>query len=171
LELSAIADPLLAEVLEALALGYRKRAEHGQAEAIWASERDRWATELSVWWQHWRTRLVNAWANPNRRKQEADVLIPSPLLLATEWSPQADDAPFELDLGARTIPFVAALDRVEIDPVRQRLNVCDYKTGRPRWPAAISPQLRAGVHLQLPLYALAVEQVARDAPQRLRLSG
>ncbi|HLT39105.1 MAG TPA: PD-(D/E)XK nuclease family protein [Enhygromyxa sp.] len=171
LELATIAEPLLAELLDALAAGYRSRAEHGQAEAIWANERDRWATELRAWWQHWRTRLVEAWGpNPSRRKPEPEVLIPSPFLLAAEWSP-AGEQPLELDLGVRTIPFVAAVDRIEIDPLRQRLNVCDYKTGRPSWPSAIAAQLRAGVHLQLPLYALAVQQVVNAAPERLRLSG
>lgn len=172
LYLATIAEPMLDELLELLAAGYRSRAEHGQAEAIWANERDRWATELRAWWQHWRTRINDAWGpNPSRRKPEPEVLIPSPLLLAAEWSPTVGDQPFELDLGLRTIPFVAAVDRVEVDPLRQRLNVCDYKTGRPSWPSAIAAQLRAGVHLQLPLYALAVQQVVNATPERLRLSG
>ncbi|MFO7562749.1 MAG: PD-(D/E)XK nuclease family protein [Enhygromyxa sp.] len=170
-------DELLDELLDALAAGYRRRAEHGQAEAIWQSERDRWAIELRAWWEHWRKRLAEAWSrdsdpssSSSRRKPEPEVLVPSPLLLAAEWSPQEGDEPFELDLGLRTIPFVAAIDRIEIDPVRQRLNVCDYKTGRPSWPSAIAAQLRAGVHLQLPLYGLAVAQVINASPQRLRSS-
>src|SRR5690606_31121032 len=112
LELATIAEPLLTELLDALADGYRRRAEHGQAEAIWANERDRWATELRAWWQSWRSRLVDAWGpNPTRRKPEAEVLIPSPLLLATEWPLTEGDEPFELDLKLRTIPFVGAVDR------------------------------------------------------------
>jgi RecB family exonuclease len=172
LELATIAEPLLAELLEALAAGYRRRAEHGQAEAIWANERDRWATELRAWWQHWHLRMLDAWGpNPNpKRKSEAEVLIPSPILLAAEWSLALGDAPFELELGLRTIPFVGAVDRIEVDPLRQRLNVCDYKTGRPHWQSAVAAELRAGVHLQLPLYGLAVQQIARTAPERLRLS-
>lgn len=172
LYLATIAEPLLDELLEALAVGYRRRAEHGQAEAIWANERDRWATELRAWWDHWRARVSDAWGpNPSRRKPEAEVLIPSPLLLAAEWSLTSGDEPLQLDLGLRTIPFVGAVDRIEIDPLRQRLNVCDYKTGRPSWPSAIAAQLRAGVHLQLPLYALAVQQIANGEPERLRLPG
>jgi hypothetical protein len=172
LELATIAEPLLAELLEALAAGYRRRAEHGQAEAIWANERDRWATELRVWWQHWHLRMLDAWGpNPNpKRKAEAEVLIPSPILLAAEWPLAVGDAPFELELGLRTIPFVGAVDRIEVDPLRQRLNVCDYKTGRPNWQSAVAADLRAGVHLQLPLYGLAVQQIARTTPERLRLS-
>ena len=178
-ELGSVANPVLAELLDALAQGYRERAEHGQAEAIWASERDRWATEVQVWWRRWVERIADGW-NPAggsssssgiRRRPEADVLVPSPFLLAVEWSPSPGPEPFVLDLGPRTIPFVAAIDRIEIDPVRHRLNVCDYKTGRPSWPGSITGQLRAGVHLQLPLYALALVQALVQAPARLGLAG
>jgi RecB family exonuclease len=190
LELASTSDALLAEVLAALAEGYRQRAEHGQAEAIWASERDRWAVELTQWWQRWQERLREAYGpsdpgrSGSRRRPPPEQLIPGMLLLAAEWSPSeatessessaspqpGEGGAFELDLlGLRTIPFVAAVDRVEFDPVRQRIDVVDYKTGRPRWPAQIAAELRAGVHLQLPLYALAVQQVASAAPQRLRL--
>ncbi|PRP90264.1 PD-(D/E)XK nuclease superfamily protein [Enhygromyxa salina] len=185
LELASVSEALLAEVLDALADGYRKRAEHGQAEPIWASERDRWAVEIRLWWQRWRERLYEGWpgAPPSsadarrggsgpRRRPAREQLIPGMLLVATEWSPAADEATsFELDLGLRKIPFVAAIDRIELDPPRQRLIVVDYKTGRPAWASALSAQLRAGLHLQLPLYALAVQQVAAASPERLRLPG
>jgi hypothetical protein len=176
-ELSGVGEPVLAELLAELGRGYRAQAEHGQAEPIWASERDRWTVEVRAWWQRWQERVQDGW-NPGpggasssgvRRRPEPDVLVPSPFLLAVEWSPSAEGEAFELDLGARTIPFVAAVDRIEIDPVRQRLNVCDYKTGRPSWPGAITRDLRAGVHLQLPLYALAVYQALCVAPGRLGL--
>jgi hypothetical protein len=96
-------------------------------------------------------------------------------LLAVEWSPvgvvgvDPESVAFELNLGLRTIPFVAAVDRIEFDPIRSRIDIVDYKTSRPRWPAELAAQLRAGVHLQLPLYALAVQQVANATPERLRL--
>jgi hypothetical protein len=76
-----------------------------------------------------------------------------------------------LHLPLRTIPFVAAVDRIEFDPIRSRIDIVDYKTSRPRWPAELAAQLRAGVHLQLPLYALAVHQVVSTNPERLRLPG
>ena len=167
LELASITGPLLDEVLAALDAGYRKRAEHGQAEAIWASERDRWVVELSAWWDSWATRLRRAWGpNEDGGRREADELVPAPFVLASEWSPSEG---FELELGPRTIPFAAAIDRIEIDPMRQRVNVCDYKTGMPQWPAALLAELRAGTNLQLGLYALAVEQVMRKDPAALRL--
>ncbi|MFV8750008.1 PD-(D/E)XK nuclease family protein [Nannocystaceae bacterium ST9] len=166
LEVASIAEPLLAEVLAALDAGYRKRAEHGQAEAIWASERDRWAVEMSAWWESWVGRLRKAWGGGDEGRREPDELVPAPFVLASEWSPGEG---FELELGPRSIPFAAAIDRIEIDPYRQRVNVCDYKTGMPAWPAALQAELRAGTHLQLGLYALAVEQVMRSDPAALRL--
>ena len=181
LELASISEPLLGEVLDALAQGYRKRAEHGQAEAIWASERERWAVELRIWWQHWQQRLRESWggagagakqAKQSRRgkpKTEPEQLVPGVFLLATEWSPAEGESGFELDLNLRKIPFVAAVDRVEFDPYRNRIDVVDFKTGRPRWASAIAAQLRAGVHLQLPLYALAIQQVVASSPERLNL--
>jgi hypothetical protein len=160
LEVASIAESLLAESLAALDVGYRQRAEHGQAEAIWASERDRWAVELGVWWESWIARL--------RGRREPDEQIPAPFVLASEWSPGED---FQLELGPRSIPFRAAIDRIEIDPLRQRINVCDYKTGMPSWPGQLLAEQRAGTHLQLGLYALAVEQVVRRDPAALRLPG
>jgi RecB family exonuclease len=183
LELASISEPLLAEVLDALAQGYQKRAEHGQAEAIWASERERWAVELRVWWQHWQQRLQAGLVVPGgdagrssgrgsgrRGRPEPEQLVPGVFLLAAEWSPTPEgSASFELDLSLRTIPFVAVIDRVEFDPYRNRIDIVDFKTGRPRWASAIADQLRAGVHLQLPLYALAIQQVVASSPERLHL--
>lgn len=166
LEVASITEPLLAEVLAALDAGYRERAEHGQAEAIWASERDRWEVELRVWWEAWVGRMRRAWGPTDEGRREVDSLIPAPFVLASEWSP--GDA-FELDLGPRSIPFRAAIDRIEVDPLRQRINVCDYKTGMAKWQGEIESELRAGTHLQLGLYALAVEQVVRRDPMSLRL--
>ncbi|KIG13431.1 hypothetical protein DB30_08058 [Enhygromyxa salina] len=178
LELVSISEPLLAEVLDALAQGYRKRAEHGQAEAIWTSERERWAVELRGWWDHWQVRLNAgrqaggevARSSGRRGRPEPEQLVPGMFLLAAEWSPAREgESSFELDLSLRKIPFVAVIDRVEFDPYRNRVDVVDFKTGRPRWPSAIADQLRAGVHLQLPLYALAIQQVVASAPERLNL--
>ncbi len=166
LEVASISAELLAEVLAALAAGYRQRAEHGQAEPIWASERDRWEVELSAWWEAWIGRIKRAWGPSDESRREPDELIPAPFVLASEWSPGED---FQLELGPRSIPFAAVIDRIEIDPRRQRVNVCDYKTGMPQWPAALLAELRAGTHLQLGLYALAVEQVMRRDPAALRL--
>lgn len=181
LELPSISEPLLAEVLDALAQGYRKRAEHGQAEAIWANERERWAVELRAWWQHWQQRMRDGYSKPEpsrsssrgggrRNKPEPEQLVPGAFLLAAEWSPVAEgESSFELDLSLRKIPFVAVVDRIEFDPYRSRVDVVDFKTGRPRWASAIADQLRAGVHLQLPLYALAIQQVVASSPERLNL--
>lgn len=187
IELATQSEELLAAALEALSEGYRKRAEHGQAEAIWSNECERWATELRAWWQQWQQRVRDGYGpsdmvrgdsarSGSRARPAPELTIPGLFLLAVEWSPAGDDvepetAPFELDLGVRTIPFVAAVDRIEFDPIRSRIDIVDYKTSRPRWPAEVAAELRAGVHLQLPLYALAVQQVASTTPERLRLPG
>jgi hypothetical protein len=171
LELASVAEALLTEVLTGLSDAYRKRAEHGQAEAIWSNERDRWARELTLWWQGWLSRLRSAYGpTATANRSEPDACLPGLFLLAAEWSPgSGDDGAFELDLGLRTLPFVAVIDRIELDPRRQRIDVVDYKTGRPRFASELAAELRAGVHLQLPLYALAVQQVVARAPERLRL--
>ncbi|NVB38480.1 PD-(D/E)XK nuclease family protein [Pseudenhygromyxa sp. WMMC2535] len=191
LELASISEALLADALAALTEGYRKRAEHGQSEVIWTSERDRWATELSVWWQTWHQRLAADWsgvvkpsaASSNSsaksaksrakaawRKAEPEQTAPGLFLAAAEWSLDAGEG-FELELDGQKIPFTGVIDRLEVDPPRNRLIVCDYKTGTPPSSSKLSAELRAGTHLQLPLYALAVEQICRDAPARLRMHG
>ncbi|MCA9701750.1 MAG: PD-(D/E)XK nuclease family protein, partial [Myxococcales bacterium] len=185
-ELASIQDPLLEEVLEELAAGYRRRAEHGQAQAIWTSERDRWATELRAWWQHWYTRLVADWSgaqtaadkdkSKGKRKPEPEQTVPGLFLAAAEWplAPPQSEQPFLLRLAEpdgtpRAIPFAGVIDRVEVDPPRNRLIICDYKTGVPPFASALAAELRAGTHLQLPLYAIAVEQILGEDPQRLRM--
>jgi hypothetical protein len=177
IELASQSEGLLAQTLEALAEGYRKRAEHGQAEAIWTSECQRWAVELLAWWQQWQQRVREGYGpsdasrSASRTRPEPEVVIPGLFLLAVEWSPAGvESEAFGLNLGVRTIPFVAAVDRIEFDPIRSRIDIVDYKTGRPRWPAQLAASLRAGVHLQLPLYGLAVQQVASTSPERLRLT-
>lgn len=179
----AVAGPeLLQATLDALEQGYRRRAEHGQAEAIWTGEYQRWAVELEAWWRAWYQRLCAAMgtAKPLRGKPEAIETVPGMVLCGVEWSPGGSDgdggsdtdalAPFELELGEARLPLVAAVDRIEANPLVQELTICDYKTGRPQWPASILAELRAGTHLQLPLYGLAVDQVARASPERLGLS-
>jgi hypothetical protein len=197
IELASQSDALLAQALEALADGYRKRAEHGQAVAIWTNECERWAVELRAWWQQWTQRMRDGYGpsdpgrSGSRARPEPELTIPGLFLLAVEWSPagvgpvaespaslggpralgggEAESQAFELSLPLRSIPFVAAVDRIEFDPIRSRVELVDYKTSRPRWPAELAAQLRAGVHLQLPLYAIAVHQVVSTTPERLRL--
>ena len=187
IELASLSEGLLAAAVEALGEGYRKRAEHGQAEAIWTNECERWVIELRAWWQQWQQRVRDGYGpsdagrgdagrSGSRARPAPEMTIPGLFLLAVEWSPAGigidpESAPFDLNLGLRTIPFVAAVDRIEFDPIRSRIDIVDYKTSRPRWPAELAAQLRAGVHLQLPLYALAVQQVASSTPERLRLPG
>src|SRR6185295_13149286 len=69
------------------------------------------------------------------------------------------ETPFELRAVDETIRFSGRIDRIDIGVVGGQVvfNVLDYKTGR---PAKFSPEdLKAGRALQLPIYAMAVEEL------------
>lgn len=84
-------------------------------------------------------------------------------------------AGMEFKIGSRTSPLPLKLsddltinihgsvDRLEYDDVRKRLNICDYKTGSPRSTSELTNEIRSGAHMQLPLYAIAVDQMVLDA--------
>jgi len=64
-------------------------------------------------------------------------------------------------LGDRSVWLAGRIDRLEWDYSRDRLVVCDYKSGEaPRAP--LKAAVASGEHLQLPLYALAVGQLGSD---------
>jgi ATP-dependent helicase/DNAse subunit B len=66
-----------------------------------------------------------------------------------------DQPPLEIDLGSETVRLRGVIDRVDCDDTGQ-LRVIDYKTGS----SHLAPSdLKDGLRLQLPIYALAV----RDA--------
>ncbi|HOD08918.1 MAG TPA: PD-(D/E)XK nuclease family protein, partial [Myxococcota bacterium] len=62
-----------------------------------------------------------------------------------------------------TINIYGSVDRLEYDDVRNRLNICDYKTGSPKNTSTLTSEILSGTHLQLPLYAIAVDQMIGDA--------
>ena len=78
-------------------------------------------------------------------------------------SPSGDEAstdtPFELDLGDQRIRIVGQIDRIDVGQVGSTMvfNVIDYKSGQ-AVKLRISEVL-AGRQLQLPLYAMAAEQL------------
>jgi hypothetical protein len=82
----------------------------------------------------------------------AQAVAPGGRILAVEL----ELGEVEVDLGGRPLTLVGRVDRLEWDPGRQRIIICDYKTGAPT-TRALSAAVAAGHHLQLPLYALAVE--------------
>ena len=79
-----------------------------------------------------------------------------------EWSfgrkPRGEDLPqseaFRLSIGNRDIAFSGQVDRVDCGP-ENTLRIVDYKT-----TATLDKKLlQNGIHLQLPIYAMAVEQI------------
>ncbi|MGI9428571.1 MAG: PD-(D/E)XK nuclease family protein, partial [Bythopirellula sp.] len=79
---------------------------------------------------------------------------------AAETSDQASTAvPFELDLGAEKICLTGQIDRVDVGQAGgvTVFNIIDYKTGQE--VRLKQEKVRSGHQLQLPLYALAAEQL------------
>jgi len=134
-------------------------------------------------------REIEAWAS-DYAEQEADYRSqwkhldepPQPALFeirfgpetrhsAAETSDQASTAvPFELDLGDEKICLTGQIDRVDIGRVGgvTVFNIIDYKSGK-----AVKLQLdkvRTGHQLQLPLYALAAEQLLLADQQAIALA-
>ena len=72
-----------------------------------------------------------------------------------------DLAPLELELGGRAIRFRGRIDRVDRSPDGRRVEVYDYKTGRPRDGDLVDDPVAAGERLQPVLYGLVAR---REAP-------
>lgn len=81
-----------------------------------------------------------------------------PALLEAAFGLDSKVSRLRLDLGGRCIEVEGKIDRVDVDTTTNTASVYDYKTGKAgkRWP-----YVAGGRRLQLPLYALAVEQVLR----------
>lgn len=134
------------------------------AGAVWLGELERWIAELQGWWKTHEAKLARA------RGAEVQVFLinrmgdhelPAPQVIGAEVSL----AGMQLELGSRSIPFTGSIDRVERDEQRLRLNIVDYKTGFALGNAALARHIRAGTHLQLPLYALALQQQLMKHPE------
>jgi hypothetical protein len=69
------------------------------------------------------------------------------------------EKPFELECGDETVRFSGRIDRIDIGVVGGQVvfNVLDYKTGRRAQYS--QDDLKAGRALQLPIYAMAVEEL------------
>lgn len=69
------------------------------------------------------------------------------------------EQPFDLDCGEETIRFSGQIDRIDIGLAGGEVvfNILDYKTGRKK--KLSEADLAAGLALQLPIYALAVQEL------------
>jgi RecB family exonuclease len=111
-----------------------------------------------------RRRLVEADASIAKRlaKKRAELLErPGSHALAVELRLDTDDAPLALAYGDRpALPLRGSVDRLERDG--DVLVVADFKTGAALSATAFRADLASGEHLQLPIYAAAVEQLVRE---------
>jgi RecB family exonuclease len=96
------------------------------------------------------------------KRQQSLAAAPLQQVIAVERPLQNPDGGARLlDLGdGHTIPLQGSIDRVEWCPERQRLAVVDYKTGKV--DRKFAEKISTGEHLQLPLYALALEAMAQQ---------
>jgi RecB family exonuclease len=161
-------------------------------------DRGRWETELGLWWDDFLER-AGAEPQPNamkmpavqkkteekekkqaqlqkaaRKVEIAETLAPGNEVVAAEYQIGERDAPLAVDLGeGRTIAMTGRIDRIERDdrPGRRRLNIVDYKSGRPKSKNELESRLGDGSHLQLPLYARALEQQRAADPESLGGAG
>ena len=99
-----------------------------------------------------------------------DRLSVPPRAVASEWSfgdvvregadPRSTEEPLHIDLpGGAQLSVRGRVDRVDAAKDRPDAAVVDYKSGRPKTRAQLVRELGEGRHLQLPLYALAVERL------------
>ena len=77
-------------------------------------------------------------------------------------SPASSDTPVTVYVDDVDITVHGQIDRIDWDQDRNQLAVRDYKTGRRRSAQVLRSEIAAGQHLQLPLYAMAVEELARQ---------
>jgi RecB family exonuclease len=85
------------------------------------------------------------------------------LAVAAETPIGTPESPCRIDLGdGLALGFRGRIDRVDrADPTRPAA-VVDYKTGKAKGATALLKAVGAGLHLQLPLYAMALETVGLD---------
>jgi RecB family exonuclease len=82
--------------------------------------------------------------------------------LEVEATDTADEIPLALEIpGRRPLHIRGSIDRLEHCP-RRGFVVADFKSGRALNASELGKKLESGEHLQLPLYAAAVEQLARE---------
>jgi len=109
-----------------------------------------------------REALWKAWAR--------DRLSVPPRAVASEWSfgdavrdgadPRSTEEPLTIDLpGGGRLAVRGRVDRVDAARDRPDAAVVDYKSGRSKSGTELVKELGEGRHLQLPLYALAVEKL------------
>ncbi|HQK52452.1 MAG TPA: PD-(D/E)XK nuclease family protein [Myxococcota bacterium] len=69
------------------------------------------------------------------------------------------DEPVTLDLDGAALVVRGRVDRLDAAPGSGAVTILDYKTGKEKGNARLQKDVAAGLHVQLPLYGMAMEQV------------
>ncbi|MAT70572.1 MAG: hypothetical protein CMJ58_13725 [Planctomycetaceae bacterium] len=168
-ELAALRDALVDEYRQSLIDVSARAPRTGLDAALWEIERrqiDSWAEQLADQELAYRGCFTDWESPPRPRYFEARF---GPGSRQSESAADADlttDEPYRLQLPEETLRLTGQIDRIDVGRKdgRTAFNVIDYKTSA---RAAVKPeQLADGRQLQLPLYAMAAQELllaAQDA--------
>ncbi len=76
--------------------------------------------------------------------------------------PHSIPTPISIQVDGVELKVKGQVDRIDWDRERNRLAIRDFKTGKGKSRDSLEKRLLTGEHLQLPLYALAIEELARQ---------
>ena len=77
--------------------------------------------------------------------------------------PTSVPEPIEITVGESTVQLTGSIDRVDFDPATNSVAARDYKSSRNADSSKVlQTKMESGEHLQLPIYALALEQLIED---------
>lgn len=108
--------------------------------------------------------FIGVVAKEVQRLESLWLSTPGRYIAGVEFKIGSRSSPLPLKLSDDlTINIYGSVDRLEYDDVRNRLNICDYKTGSPKNTSTLTSEILSGTHLQLPLYAIAVDQMVGEA--------
>lgn len=167
------AEQLVSRFLEALDRAVKAKKLRGIEQSLREIER----REIESWAPSYAQQEMNY----RRAWQQLDE-PPRPAHFEVRFGPEAqssEDAyadaaskpvPFELDLGAERIRLTGQIDRVDLGRVNgvTVFNIIDYKSGK--GVLLKHDKVRSGLQLQLPLYAMAAEQLLLDDQGALALA-
>ena len=131
--------------------------------AAWAEQFARQHDEYSAAWPHldgaFKATYFEARFGPKNRRSES-----------TDDAALSTDQPFEVEIGAERVRFTGQIDRIDVGQIGgvTVFNVIDYKTSAKQ--KVDHEKMKAGLQLQLPLYALAVAELLLADQEAVGLS-
>jgi RecB family exonuclease len=149
-----------------LARGAEQRMRRIAGEECDAA-RDRGETGYPAMWEADRVELIEDCVEWLQHEREDELTRALPLVavearFGQRWAGEkqgslSQSQPIEIKLPSGTLRLHGRIDRVNWDAPRSRFRVVDYKSGRRK--AAKPGELKGGLLLQLPLYALAAAKL------------